>query len=80
MGSNQIIIGDCIKVLKEDIKEESVNLIFADPPYNLSGSNLNLKNNTTGGAFYKVNEEWDTFTEDEYLSFTSNWIEGCKRF
>lgn len=79
MQNNEIIIGDCIKVLNEKIKEESVNLIFADPPYNLSGSSLNLKNNKTGGAFYKVNEEWDTFTENEYLSFTSNWIKGCKR-
>ena len=68
MQINQIILGDSIKELNENIKEESVNLIFADPPYNLSGSSLNLKNNKTGGAFYKINEEWDTFTKDEYLS------------
>tara|TARA_Y100000996_G_C22472775_1_gene622853 strand:- start:172 stop:960 length:789 start_codon:yes stop_codon:yes gene_type:complete len=79
MQSNQIILGDSIKELNENIEEESVNLIFADPPYNLSGSGLSLRNNKTGGAFYKVNEEWDTFTEDEYLSFTSSWIKGCKR-
>lgn len=52
----------------------SPDLIFTDPPYNLSGSNLDLKNNKTGGAFYKVNEAWDTMGEDEYFDFTYQWI------
>ena len=77
--NKKIITGDCIKVLQNEIIKGSINLIFADPPYNLSGSGLSLKNNKTGGAFYKVNEEWDTFSEDEYLIFTSNWIKACKR-
>lgn len=52
----------------------SPDLIFTDPPYNLSGSNLDLKNNKTGGAFYKVNEDWDTMGEEEYFNFTYQWI------
>jgi len=52
----------------------SPDLIFTDPPYNLSGSNLDLKNNKTGGAFYKVNEAWDTMGEDGYFDFTYQWI------
>ena len=79
MQHNKIIKGDCIQVLNESIEKDRIDLIFADPPYNMSGSNLNLKNNTTGGAFYKINEEWDIFTEEEYLIFTQAWIEGCKR-
>ena len=78
MNYNRIIEGDCIDVLHESIDEGSVDLIFADPPYNLSGSSLNLKNNNTGGAFYKVNEDWDVFSEADYLTFTDKWIGGCK--
>ena len=78
MNYNSIIEGDCIDVFHDSISEGSVDLIFADPPYNLSGSSLNLKNNTTGGAFYKVNEDWDVFSEADYLTFTDNWINGCK--
>lgn len=76
---NKIIKADCIRILNNKINENSIPLIFADPPYNLSGKNLNLKGNKTGGAFYKVNEKWDTFTNDEYLDFTKKWIEGCRR-
>ncbi len=75
--TNEIIIGDCIPLLEDTIESETINLIFADPPYNLSGANLDLRNNTTGGAFYKVNEDWDTFSYDDYISFTNKWLKGC---
>ena len=51
---NQIYQGDCVEVIKKNIKANSIDLIYADPPYNLSGKSLNLINNTTGGAFYKM--------------------------
>tara|TARA_B100000963_G_scaffold359177_1_gene385718 strand:+ start:2297 stop:3082 length:786 start_codon:yes stop_codon:yes gene_type:complete len=78
MKNNTIIQGDCIKVLNQKIDKGSIDLIFSDPPYNLSGSKLNLKNNTTGGAYYKVDEEWDTFTKSDYAKFTFAWIDACK--
>lgn len=78
METNKIYIGDCINVLKNDIQQNSIPLIFADPPYNLSGKSLDLLNNTTGGAYRKVNEEWDIFNYDDYLNFTENWISSCK--
>ncbi len=74
---NTIHKGDCIKVINNHIEEDSIHLIFADPPYNLSGSSLNLKNNKTGGAFYKVNEKLDTYSYEDYLKFTSDWISTC---
>ena len=46
MNYNRIIEGDCIDVFHDSISEGSVDLIFADPPYNLSGSSLNFKNKT----------------------------------
>jgi len=71
---NVVFEGDCVSVLRQKIKKDSIPLIFADPPYNLSGKALNLPNNKTGGAFYKVNEEWDTFDEEQYNEFTFNWL------
>jgi len=75
--TNEIIVGDCIPLLENNIEAETISLIFADPPYNLSGTRLNLRNNTTGGAFYKVNEEWDKFNYYDYISFTHEWLKGC---
>ncbi|HQJ74819.1 MAG TPA: site-specific DNA-methyltransferase [Bacteroidota bacterium] len=79
METNIIYTGDCIDILNNRIEPDSINLIYADPPYNLSGKSLNLKNNTTGGAFYKMNEKWDIFNYDEYLKFTENWLLVSKR-
>jgi site-specific DNA-methyltransferase (adenine-specific)/modification methylase len=76
---NQIIQGDCIKILKSKIPEESINLVFADPPYNLSGKPLDLANNKTGGAYYKMNEDWDTFDYKDYITFTADWLKACHK-
>lgn len=77
MKTNIIYYGDCISILKNEIDANSIPLIFADPPYNLSGKSLDLANNKTGGAFYKVNEKWDVFNYDDYLDFTERWISAC---
>ena len=79
MKLNYIYIGDCIKVLKEKITGESVDLIFADPPYNLSGSGLKWQGNKTGGDWYMVNEEWDKMTKSQYTLFTRRWVDECHR-
>ena len=79
MEINKIYKGDCIRVMQKDIEKESITLIFADPPYNLSGNTLNLKNNKTGGAYYKVNEKWDIFDEKEYFEFTGKWMEAAQK-
>jgi site-specific DNA-methyltransferase (adenine-specific)/modification methylase len=76
---NQILQGDCIQILNAKIQEESINLVFADPPYNLSGKSLDLANNKTGGAYYKMNETWDTFTYEDYVTFTANWLKTCHK-
>lgn len=76
MKTNHIYIGDCVEVMKKQIDKGSIDLIFADPPYNLSGKSLNLVNNTTGGAFYKMNEDWDTWSPEDYVAFTEKWIKA----
>lgn len=60
-------------MLKE-IEKNSIDLIFADPPYNLSGKGMEWKGNKTGGDWFKVNEAWDTMSAPEYMKFTRHWI------
>lgn len=79
MKLNTIYKGDCIKVLNEKIDERSVDLVFADPPYNLSGNGLSWKGNKTGGDWYMVNEEWDKMSVPEYIQFTKEWVGACHR-
>lgn len=76
MRKNYIYKGDCIRVLNEEIDRNSIDLIFADPPYNLSGNGLKWEGNNTGGDWYMVNEEWDKMTPPEYMQFTRKWIAG----
>lgn len=75
MGKNiNLKKGDCIKILKE-IPDNSVDLIFADPPYNLSG-----KKHTTCKSGKKVNcnkGEWDIIENID--EFNKSWLEECKR-
>lgn len=60
--------------MRAELKESTIDLIYADPPYNLSGKALTLVNNKTGGPFYKMNEKWDTWSYEDYLEFTDEWI------
>jgi len=81
MRLNTIYDQDCIKVLKDrsKVKSNSIQLIFADPPYNLSRNGLKSKNSKTGGDFTMVNEDWDKIEEEKYLQFTGEWIKACKK-
>ena len=79
MRKNTMYTGDCTKILYEKIDINSVELVFADPPYNLSGNGLKWKGNKTGGDWYMINEEWDKMTSSEYMQFTWKWIGGCHK-
>ena len=77
MRKNIIHKGNCIDILSKKIDKKSINLIFADPPYNLSGGGLQWKGNQTGGDWYMVNEEWDKMSDKKYVQFTNKWIKAC---
>lgn len=74
MKVNYIYLGNCIEIMEKEILISSIDLVYADPPYNLSGKALTLTNNKTGGPFYKMNEDWDVWRYEDYLVFTDNWI------
>ena len=72
--TNKIIRGDCIQGMRK-IEAETVAMVFADPPYNLSGTpKIINRKSKTGGDFYKVAENWDKFTSDEYATFSTAWL------
>ena len=74
---NTIHSCDCIELLKQ-VPSNSVDLIFADPPYNLQlNGELYRPNQTKVDA---VNDAWDKFdTKEEYDKFTELWIKECFR-
>ena len=59
-----IILGDCIEILK-NIKEKSVDLIFADPPYNI------------GKDFGNNKDKWAS--SSLYIDWCKQWITECMR-
>ena len=74
---NKILLGNNIEVLKK-LPAKSVDLIFADPPYNLQlKSELYRPNQTkVDGVF----DEWDKFDSiHNYDKFTRKWMLACKR-
>lgn len=74
---NTIIIDDCIKVMNE-MEENSVDLIFADPPYNLQlGDALTRPDNSNVNGVY---EEWDNFESmASYDEYTRQWMSAARR-
>ena len=74
---DKIVLGDCIEVLNQ-IPEESVDLIFADPPYNLqlAGELLRPNNSKVMG----VDNDWDQFNSfKDYDQFSRKWLKACQR-
>ena len=72
-----ILPGDCIEILAQ-LPENSVDMVFADPPYNLQLSQeLWRPNRTRVGA---VQDAWDKFTSfEDYDRFTRLWLSACRR-
>ncbi len=74
---DQILEGDCLEVLK-GLPDNSVDLVFADPPYNLQLRNDLYRPNRTKVA--AVAERWDKFASfADYDRFTRSWLSACRR-
>lgn len=83
LKSNKLYYKDCVSGMKE-IPDSSVDLIIADPPYNLSkGSALKWDNskklNGFGGDWNKVMVNWDNMSFQDYWDFTHAWLGEAKR-
>jgi modification methylase len=75
--TNRVLVGDCIDELRK-LPSESVDLVFADPPYNLQlASELLRPNNTRVDG---VDDDWDKFSSfAAYDQFCRAWLSECRR-
>ena len=74
---DQIIQSDCIEALRS-FPDESVDLIFADPPYNLQLNQELWRPNLT--LVDAVDDDWDQFPDFEsYDQFSQDWMAECRR-
>lgn len=62
-GSHSIYSGDAIKILQEDIPDNSIDLIFVDPPYNI------------GKRFGDFEDKWPS--DEAYLEWCKVWLDLC---
>jgi DNA modification methylase len=77
MTVNTIIQGDCVEELKK-IPDNSIDLIFADPPYNMQLKNALYRPNNT--KVDGVDDKWDKFVSfSEYDNFCMSWLKECRR-
>ena len=75
--SHRILLGDCVAAMAR-LPAESVDLVFADPPYNLQlQGDLKRPDNSRVDA---VDDDWDKFASfSAYDDFTRAWLIACRR-
>src|SRR5215813_1860978 len=75
--SARIVVGDCVAEMAK-IAASSVDLVFADPPYNLQlQGDLKRPDDSRVDA---VDDDWDKFSSfAAYDDFTRAWLIACRR-
>jgi len=77
LRDGEVLIGDCVALMAR-LPPASVDLVFADPPYNLQlgGELLRPNHRRVDG----VEEAWDRFADfADYDRFTRRWLEAARR-
>jgi modification methylase len=76
-AAGRILVGDCVAEMAA-LPAASVDLVFADPPYNLQLRNdLKRPDDSKVDA---VDDDWDKFASFEhYDAFTRAWLIACRR-
>jgi modification methylase len=74
---DEVLVGDCIAAL-ERLPPESVDLVFADPPYNLQLEQTLTRPDAS--LVDAVDDDWDKFASfSHYDAFTRAWLLACRR-
>jgi len=73
----RILVGDCVEEMAQ-LPADSVDLVFADPPYNLQlAGDLKRPDDSHVDA---VTDDWDKFASFQaYDDFTRRWLKACRR-
>lgn len=80
IGNQTLILGDSLEVLR--ILKYEFDACVTDPPYNISGYDNKGKIGWYQSndywkihkKFTKIDENWDKFTNEDYLKFTEKWL------
>ncbi len=80
---DRIINAECVSEMRK-MPDSSVDLIIADPPYNLSkGGEWKWDNSVElkglGGNWNKVMQDWDNYSFEAYMQFTKEWLTEAQR-
>ena len=77
VDSGRVMVGDCVAAMSK-LAAESVDLVFADPPYNLQlRGDLKRPDDSRVDA---VDDDWDKFSSfAAYDDFTRAWLLACRR-
>ena len=77
VDSGHVMVGDCVAAMSK-LAAESVDLVFADPPYNLQlRGDLKRPDDSRVDA---VDDDWDKFSSfAAYDDFTRAWLLACRR-
>lgn len=74
---NNIILGDNVELMKQ-LPNNSIDLIFADPPYNMNCEKELIR--YEGTKFDGVDDEWDKYESlEQYDEECKKWLEQCLR-
>ena len=72
-----VLVSDCVATL-EKLPPQSVDLVFADPPYNLQLDGRLTRPDQS--AVDGVDDAWDKFASfSDYDRFTRAWLSACRR-
>jgi len=86
LGRSALVLGDALEFLRT-LPDHSVSHCITDPPYNISGTESRreigwYKSNPTWReerGFAKISEDWDKFSQSDYLEFTHLWLTEVTR-
>lgn len=83
LSLDRVLHGECVTIMR-GMPDSSVDLIIADPPYNLSKGNAWKWDNSAplkgmGGNWSKVMQDWDDYSFDAYFAFTKEWLVEAQR-
>ena len=75
--ADTIHVGDCVEMMNA-MPADSVDMVFADPPYNLQlAGDLHRPDNSRVDG---VDEDWDRFADFRvYDDFTRDWLAAARR-
>jgi modification methylase len=77
LPANEILVGDCLERLAS-LPAASVDLVFADPPYNLQLERALSRPDQS--AVDAVDDDWDKFASfADYDQFTRDWLTAARR-